>query len=143
MESFFFFLLIVMPKGNGLDLPTEVAVVHVAHEEGLGCEGVWLHLHVRPSHLRTHKNTQQKLREVSIFIMASNQYLVHEGGLADVGVSTDDNGARRRIDGRQSGHVLPHLLEVRERCSAYTLGFKQGNGKACIGKALKRHTHSS
>ena len=34
-------------------LPTEVFVVHVADEQGLGGEGVRLDVHVGPGHLRT------------------------------------------------------------------------------------------
>ncbi len=35
---------------------------------------------------------------------------VHEATLADIGVSTDQEGAGVGVNGRQPAHVLPHLL---------------------------------
>lgn len=35
---------------------------------------------------------------------------VHEATLADIGVSTDQEGAGIGVNGRQPAHVLPHLL---------------------------------
>mmetsp|Transcript_3279 Transcript_3279/g.8778 ORF Transcript_3279/g.8778 Transcript_3279/m.8778 type:complete len:535 (+) Transcript_3279:50-1654(+) len=71
-------------------LPSEVLVVGVAHVDGLGGERVRLNLDVGAGHL------------------------VHEGRLADVGVAADEDGACVWVDGREAGHVLPDLLEVRE-----------------------------
>jgi len=37
---------------------------------------------------------------------------VHEATLADIGVSTDQEGAGVGVNGRQPAHVLPYLLQV-------------------------------
>lgn len=55
-------------------LPAEVSVVHVAHVERLGGEGVGLHLDV------------------------SSRHLIHEAGLAHIGEATDEEGAGVRIN---------------------------------------------
>ena len=70
------------------DLPPEVLVVHVPDKERLGGEGVRLHVHVGPGHL------------------------VHEAGLAHVRVACDQEGAGVGVDGGETGHVLPDLLQV-------------------------------
>jgi len=79
----------VVKNSRGVDdLPPEVLVVHVAHEEGLGGEGVGLDVNVGPGHL------------------------VHEAGLAHVRVAGDEEGAGVGVDGGETGHVLPDLVQV-------------------------------
>lgn len=73
------------------DLPAQVLVVHVPNEERLGREGVRLHVDVGARHL------------------------VDERRLAHVRVAADEERARRRVDRRQTRHVLADLLEVRQR----------------------------
>mmetsp|Transcript_14775 Transcript_14775/g.32614 ORF Transcript_14775/g.32614 Transcript_14775/m.32614 type:complete len:267 (+) Transcript_14775:1428-2228(+) len=74
------------------DLPAKEAVVHVAYEEGLGGEGVGLHVHVCAGHL------------------------VHERGLAHVGVAGQQQCAGVGVQGRQTRDVLAHLLEIAQGC---------------------------
>jgi hypothetical protein len=81
----------VQNTGRINHLPADVAVVHVANEEGLGGEGVRLNIDVR-------------VRD-----------LVHEAGLAHVGITADQQGARVWINGGQTGEMLAHLLQVRQR----------------------------
>ena len=71
-------------------LPSEVAVVHVPHEQRLCGEGVRLYLDV------------------------CSRHLVHETGLANVWEATHQDGASVWIDGRESGKMLSHLLQVLE-----------------------------
>mmetsp|Transcript_38497 Transcript_38497/g.85933 ORF Transcript_38497/g.85933 Transcript_38497/m.85933 type:complete len:380 (+) Transcript_38497:508-1647(+) len=81
---------VVEDAGRVDHLPPQVPVVHVPHVQRLGREGVRLHLHVRAGHL------------------------VHEGGLAHVGVAADDEGPRVGVDRGEAAQVLAHLLEVRQ-----------------------------
>ena len=41
-------------------------------------------------------------------------YLVDEARLSHVGEATDEQGARVGIDGRKTGEMLTHLLQVRQ-----------------------------
>ena len=67
------------------DLPPQILVVGVAHEERLGGEGVGLHLDVR------------------------TRYLVDEARLAHVGEAGDQDGPRVRVDGGKTTEVLADL----------------------------------
>mmetsp|Transcript_20611 Transcript_20611/g.62060 ORF Transcript_20611/g.62060 Transcript_20611/m.62060 type:complete len:279 (+) Transcript_20611:965-1801(+) len=80
----------IQDAGRVYHLPAQVSVIHVPHEQALCCEGIRLHLHVCPCHL------------------------VHEGGLADIGVAAHQQGAGGGVNGRQPPHVLPHLLQIRQ-----------------------------
>jgi len=82
---------VIQNAGGVDDLPAEVLVVEVPNEEAFGGKGVRLDIDVRSGDL------------------------VDEGRLADVRVSTDEEGARIRINGGQPGDVLPDLFEVSER----------------------------
>lgn len=73
------------------DLPSKVLVVHVSNKETLGRESVRLNVDV------------------------GSGYFVDEGRFSDVGVTTDEESSGRRVDGRETGHVLSDLLEVGER----------------------------
>ena len=72
------------------DLPPEVLVVRVTHEERLGGKGVGLHLDI------------------------GARYLVDEARLANVGESRDQDGPRVWVDGRKAAEMLPHLKCVSE-----------------------------
>ena len=67
------------------DLPTQVLVVGVPHEERLGGEGVGLHLDV------------------------GARYLVDEARLTNVGEAGYQDGPRVRVDGRKATEVLTDL----------------------------------
>ena len=67
------------------DLPPQILVVGVAHEERLGGEGVGLHLDVRA------------------------RYLVDEARLAHVGKAGDQDGPGIWIDGGKTTEVLANL----------------------------------
>ena len=81
----------VQDPGRVQHLPAQVLVVRVPHVDALGGERVRLHLHVRA------------------------RDFVHERRLADVGVAAHQDGARVGVYARQTGHVLPDLLQVRQR----------------------------
>mmetsp|Transcript_26169 Transcript_26169/g.55211 ORF Transcript_26169/g.55211 Transcript_26169/m.55211 type:complete len:235 (+) Transcript_26169:1681-2385(+) len=70
------------------DLPAQVLVVGVTHEERLGGKGVGLHVNVGPCDF------------------------VHEGTLSNIGQTTHQQSPRIRIQCGQSRHVLPHLLQI-------------------------------
>mmetsp|Transcript_38297 Transcript_38297/g.114685 ORF Transcript_38297/g.114685 Transcript_38297/m.114685 type:complete len:752 (-) Transcript_38297:278-2533(-) len=78
----------VQYTGGVHDLPTEVSIVGVTDIEGLGREGVRLHVDLGPRNL------------------------VEEGGFADVGESAQQQSPGGRIQGGEAGHVLPHLLQI-------------------------------
>ncbi len=48
--------------------------------------------------------------ELLLQCMQGKGLTVHEATLADIGVSTDQEGAGIGVNGRQPAHVLPHLL---------------------------------
>ena len=102
------------------DLPPQVLVIGVPHEERLGGEGVGLHLDVCAS------------------------YLVDETRLANVGEASYQDGPRVRVDGWKATEVLADLqfgvqltiLYVllsdsagihNAACALYILGFLQKN----------------
>ena len=69
-------------------LPPHIPIVEVTDEERFGGEGVRLNVDVRTGDL------------------------VDEGGFADVGVAADEEGAGSRVNGGQTGDVLPDLFKV-------------------------------
>lgn len=91
LDCIHLFELVVQDARGVDDLEPETVVVGVADVEGLGGEGVGLHLHVG---------------------LADG---VDEAGLADVGVASHQDGAFVGVDGGQSAHMFPHFLQVRER----------------------------
>ena len=78
----------VQNSGRVDHLPSEIAVVHVPDKQRLCGEGVWLNLDVCTGHF------------------------VHEARLSHVGEATNNDGPRVGVDGRQTGEMLPHLLQV-------------------------------
>ena len=69
-------------------LPAQILVIHVAHIQALGSEGIRLHLHICQCEL------------------------VHQAGLANIGVATEQQGAGVGVNGGQTTHVLTDLLQV-------------------------------
>jgi hypothetical protein len=79
-------------KTGGINhLPPQVTVIHVSNEQRLGRESVRLNIHIGPSNL------------------------VDKTTLSDVGVSTDDQRSRVRVDGGETRNVLSDLFEVGQR----------------------------
>ena len=72
------------------DLEPHVLIVQMTHEEGFGRESIRLHIHVCVRHL------------------------VHEGRLAYIRVSGEDERSRGWVDGGKTSQVLTDLLEVLE-----------------------------
>eukprot|EP00962_Isochrysis_galbana_P021975 scaffold6512_cov132-Isochrysis_galbana.AAC.3 len=99
------------------DLPAQVLVVHVAHEERLCGEGVRLHVNV----CARHAVHERRLADVGVACeMGSARARASRAqrapGAARRGWRTcDDDCSSGRVDGRQPHHVLPHLLQVLER----------------------------
>lgn len=74
------------------DLPTQVFVVAMSHKQRFGSERVRLDIDVRACDL------------------------VHPTAFANIGESAHQQRPCSRIKGRETGHVLPNLIEVRKRC---------------------------
>lgn len=79
---------VVQDTGGIDDLPSEVLVVEMAHEEGFGGEGVRLNIHICSSDL------------------------VHKARLADIGVTTAQQCSGGRVNGGETAHVLPDLFQI-------------------------------
>mmetsp|Transcript_4667 Transcript_4667/g.9863 ORF Transcript_4667/g.9863 Transcript_4667/m.9863 type:complete len:282 (-) Transcript_4667:279-1124(-) len=90
LDGVAFFEGMIEDAGGVDDLPPEVAMIAVSDVEGFGSEGVRLHLDVGP------------------------RDLVQKGRFADVGEAAKEEGTSRRVQGRETTHVLPDFLEVRE-----------------------------
>ena len=73
------------------DLPPGVLVVGVTHEQTLSSEGIWLHINIGISHV------------------------VHETGLTNVRVTSDNQCSCIRVDLRKTSHVLTDLLQIAQR----------------------------
>lgn len=73
------------------DLPASIIIVQMADKEGFGGEGIGLNIDI-----------------------CSGDF-VHEAGFADVGVAAADESSGRRVDSRQTAHVLSDLFEVGQR----------------------------
>ncbi len=62
--------------------------------------------------LKQNSNSRQahSMRWYGNACWVQKELTVHEATLADIGVSTDQEGAGVGVNGRQPAHVLPHLL---------------------------------
>ncbi|GIX61628.1 enoyl-CoA hydratase/carnithine racemase [Babesia caballi] len=97
---------VVQQTGGVDDLPPEVVMVEVAHVEAFRGEAVGLHVHVGLADL------------------------VHEAGLAHVGVAGQQEGPGVWVYGGEPRHVLPDVLQVLEAAAQllYHLGHAPQSG---------------
>jgi hypothetical protein len=93
------------------DLPPQIFVVCVTHEQRFRCESIWLDFNVCSSDF------------------------VHEARLADIGETSDDQCARVGIDGWQTRQMLAHLLKVCQ-CAALPSGNCAHATEGCTLKLL-------
>jgi hypothetical protein len=78
-------------SGSIDDLPREIVVEGMTDKERFGSEGIGLHIDF------------------------STRDLVHEAALTDVGVATQDDGARVGIDRRKARQMLAHFFKIGQR----------------------------